>query len=87
VVLNATGVVVTGQIAVVRGDQGTTWMDGLADGGELPGRGQHLGSDVVDVAFAEQPGGGPVGQRWVQALEPSMDDRGWSRSASSVAAW
>jgi hypothetical protein len=38
VVLNATGVVVTGQIAVVRGDQGTTWMDGLADGGELPGR-------------------------------------------------
>ena len=32
------GDVVTGQIAVVRGDKGTTGMDGFADGGELPGR-------------------------------------------------
>jgi len=35
---NPTGDVVTGQIAVVRGDKGTTGMDGFADGGELPGR-------------------------------------------------
>ena len=54
----------------------TTGTVGLADGGELPGRGQHLGSDVVDVALAEQPGGGPVGQRGVQALESGLDDGG-----------
>ena len=34
---------------------------------------------VVDVAFAEQPCGGPVGRRGVQALEPGLDDRGSSR--------
>src|SRR5664279_1020914 len=57
---NATGVVVTGQIAVVRGDKGTTDDGWVRQRRRIAGRGQCLGSDVVDVAFAEQPGGKPA---------------------------
>lgn len=51
-------------------------MAGSANGGELPGRRQHLGSDIVNVALAEQSGRRTIGQRGVQALEPGLDHRG-----------
>jgi hypothetical protein len=57
-----------------------------ADGGELAGGSEHMRSDLVDVAFAQQPRGREVPRAgfrpWNQACTTSL----LSRSANSLAA-